>query len=66
MKQPTGYIAECQCGRVVGVLDYQRTGRKESGQIIGQWLHNGCTVRPMFGGSWSATIESCKCVKDGE
>ena len=62
MKQkPTGYVATCQCGAIVGAMDYERTDRREAGKIIGQWLHDGCIVAPRFSGTWSATIEACRC-----
>lgn len=60
-KIPTGYIAECQCGLIVGALDYTRTERKEAGQIIGKWLHEGCKIIPQFNSSWQITINTCKC-----
>lgn len=61
-KKPTGFIAECQCGEIVGALDYERTDRHEAGSILGKWLHDGCTVKPMFDSSWSVHVEPCKCV----
>lgn len=66
MKVPTGFIAICQCDKTIGALDYSRTDRKEAGQIIGEWLSRGCTVKPMFESHWSANIGICKCIKDGE
>jgi len=63
---PTGFIATCRCGVVVGALDYLRTPRSESGRILGQWLHQGCTVTPQFAGSWRASIEPCRCAAEAE
>jgi hypothetical protein len=60
-QNPTGFIALCQCGAIQAALDYQQTGRQETGRICGQWLANGLTIKPMFGGSWSATLASCTC-----
>ena len=60
-KKPNGFVAICQCGYVVGALDYNRSDRKESGKIIGKWLHDGCTVEPRFDSMWQEIIVSCKC-----
>lgn len=60
-RSPTGFIATCQCGVVVGALDYGRTDRKESGKLLGAWLNDGCTVSPQFESSWSCQIKPCKC-----
>jgi hypothetical protein len=60
-KEPRGFVAICQCGVFVGALDYDRTERKEAGKIIGKWLHDGCTVEPRFGGTWSVTVDHCRC-----
>lgn len=62
-RQPTGFVARCQCGAIVGALDYDRTDRKEAGVIMGKWLADGCTVKPRFGESWSERLESCKCAE---
>ena len=62
-KKPTGFIAECQCGVIVGAMDYIRTDRSEAGKIIGMWLHDGCKVIPMFEGSWSVKCSVCCCDK---
>lgn len=60
-KKPTGFVATCQCGNVVGAMDLTRTECKEAGQILGKWLYDGCTVEPRFIGSWSAAIKPCEC-----
>lgn len=60
-KKPTGFVATCQCGAIVGAMDYERTDRREAGQTLAKWLHDGCTVDPRFSGTWSATLESCRC-----
>jgi len=60
-KRPSGYVAQCQCGKLIGALDAKRTDRKETGKIIGKWLYEGCTVIPKFGCSWSAHLEACEC-----
>lgn len=60
-KAPTGFVATCQCGVIVGAMDYTRTDRKDAGQMLGKWLHDGCTVEPRFAGTWSATVEACRC-----
>ena len=60
-QKPTGFIAICQCGEVVGAMDYIRTERKDAGKIIGKWLAKGCTVQPKFVGIWSVTVTACKC-----
>ncbi|MFA5323353.1 MAG: hypothetical protein WC373_11840 [Smithella sp.] len=65
-KKPTGFIAICQCGKIVGALDYSRTDKKEAGLLLGVWLADGYTVEPRFDGSWSVTITGCKCNQEGE
>jgi len=56
-----GFTATCRCGQIIGALDYVRTDKKESGKLLGEWLHSGCTVTPQFTSMWSATIGTCKC-----
>lgn len=60
-KKPTGFVATCQCGVVVGALDYERTERKEAGKLMGAWLADGCCIEPRFTGSWTAQVEPCRC-----
>lgn len=60
-KKPTGFVAVCQCGAIVGALDYGRTDRRDAGKIMGQWLADGCTVSPRFESSWSEKLSACKC-----
>ncbi|WP_201766958.1 hypothetical protein [Chrysiogenes arsenatis] len=60
-RKPTGFVAKCQCGVIVGAMDYDRTDRKDAGQILGKWLHDGCTVEPQFAGTWSVTVKACRC-----
>lgn len=60
-KSPTGFIAKCQCGLIIGALDYLRTDRKEAGKIIGKWVHDGCKIIPKFDSSWQSTCNHCAC-----
>lgn len=60
-RKPNGFVATCQCGRVVGAMDYTRTDRAEAGKLLGGWLADGCTVAPQFNGSWRVTVEPCDC-----
>lgn len=60
-KTPTGYVATCRCGAIVGAMDLGRTDRREAGGLLGRWLAQGCTVAPRFEGTWTATIEACRC-----
>ena len=62
-KQPTGFVATCQCGLEVGALDLKRSDRADVARLLGQWLMHGCTVTPRFTGTWSARIEMCECGK---
>lgn len=62
--KPTGYVATCQCGRVVGAIDLQRTEKKEAGKILGVWIGAGCTLEPRFQASWSVTVQPCACPKE--
>lgn len=59
-KKPIGFVATCQCGNVIGAADYERTGKKEIGKILGKWLADGCTVEPRFSG-FVETIGACEC-----
>ena len=60
-RKPTGFVAICQCSKIVGALDYERTDHNEAGAILGRWLRDGCTVMPHFTSQWSATMEACQC-----
>lgn len=60
-KKPVGFIATCQCNTVVGAMDFERTDKKEAGQIISKWLLGGCSIEPKFEHNWSVTVQSCKC-----
>lgn len=62
-RKPTGFVATCQCGAVVGALDYERTERHEAAKRLGQWLEDGCTIEPRFTSTWRATVEACSCSK---
>lgn len=63
-QSPTGFVATCRCGVVVGAMDYLRTDRRAAGRILAEWLHGGCTVEPRFADSWNARIEHCRCHLD--
>lgn len=65
-RKPTGFVATCQCDVTVGAIDAQRTDSKDMGRIIGKWLRDGCTVAPFFNGTWSVSIQSCKCDTEQE
>lgn len=60
-KKPTGFVATCQCGKVIGAMDFDRTERKDAGRILSRWLTDGCTIEPRFTGTWSVTVEQCSC-----
>lgn len=60
-EQPTGFVATCRCGKVVGAMDCQRTRREDACQILGRWLADGCTIAPRFAGTWSVKVEQCVC-----
>ena len=60
-KRPTGFVARCQCGVIIGAMDYERTERRDAGKLLGTWLHDGCTVEPRFNRAWSVKIEKCRC-----
>lgn len=64
-RQPTGFVARCQCGVITGALDVERTHPKDLGVLLGKWLMQGCTVEPRFEGSWSAPVGACQC-DDGD
>ncbi|KAB2839036.1 MAG: hypothetical protein F9K47_16780 [Burkholderiales bacterium] len=60
-KKPIGFVARCPCGVIVNAMFYDDTDRRKAGQILGQWLSEGCTVEPRFEASWSAVLGSCRC-----
>lgn len=62
-KRPTGFVAVCQCGQVVGALDWDRTDRATAGKLLGKWLAEGCIVSPQFESCWETRIEACVCEK---
>lgn len=33
-KRPTGFVATCQCGVVVGAMDSKRTDQREAGKLL--------------------------------
>jgi hypothetical protein len=53
-------VATCQCGVIVGAMDFARTERREAGNLLGKWLTAGCIVEPRFG-EWRVTVEECQC-----
>lgn len=59
--KPTGYIAICRCGVVIGAMDCNRTDRREAGKLLGLWLSDGYTVVPQFSGLWSVQLQVCRC-----
>lgn len=61
MKKPSGFVAICQCGNMIGAMDYNRTTKKDAGVVIGKWLDRGCTVEPRFGKKWQVSLTSCEC-----
>jgi hypothetical protein len=65
-RKPTGFVATCQCGAIVGAMDYMRADRKDAGQMLGKWLHEGCAVEPRFAGTWSVDVEACRCGHNAE
>lgn len=62
-KKPKGFIAVCQCGLVIGAMDYTRTDRVDAGKVLGQWIADGCTITPRFDCNWSVTVQACGCGK---
>lgn len=62
--KPTGYVARCQCGSSIGALDFTRSPSQQTGELISQWFHKGCTIWPRFESSWSEAIEPCKCPEE--
>lgn len=60
-KKPRGFVAVCQCGLVVGAMDYDRTDRKDAGKILGAWIADGCIITPQFDGCWSVEVKPCIC-----
>lgn len=61
-ERPTGFVATCRCGVVVGAMDYLLTDQKQAGSTVGKWLNDGCTVEPRFDLTWSVDVKSCRCV----
>lgn len=65
-RKPTGFVAICQCSKIIGALDATRTQPGEAGKILGKWLFDGCTVMPHFTTEWAAGIEPCACTQAKE
>lgn len=60
-RKPTGFVAICQCDETIGAIDYNNTGKKDTGRLLGKWLEEGCSIVPKFEGTWTAIISNCKC-----
>lgn len=60
-EKPKGFYATCRCGVVIGAMDFVRTERKDSGKLIADWLMWGCTVTPVFEGTWGVKVGNCTC-----
>jgi hypothetical protein len=60
-RKPSGFYATCQCGHTIGALDAIRTDNKDMGKIMGKWLADGCTVRPIFDSTFSIRVHPCEC-----
>lgn len=60
LPKPTGYVATCRHGVIVGAIDLERTDRKEGGKLLGQWIGKGHTLEPRFEGTWVAEIKPCE------
>lgn len=60
-RPPTGYVAKCRCGALVGAIDAIRTPREEAGKILGVWLYEGNTIIPKFSDRWEAELSTCRC-----
>jgi hypothetical protein len=63
-KKPVGFHAVCQCGRIVGAMDFDRTDRAEASSILSKWLMHGCTIVPQLKHGWSVFVEPCQCKKE--
>jgi hypothetical protein len=60
-RKPTGFVAICQCGKIIGAMDYDRTHIKDAGKLLGRWIADGCIIEPRFEGTWKETITCCSC-----
>jgi len=60
-KKPSGFIAHCQCGEVIGTLDYERSERSDAEKILSKWLSDGCAIYPKFDSNWSIVVSRCRC-----
>lgn len=60
-RKPTGHVAVCQCGVIVGAIDYAQADRIVAGKVLGRWIAEGCIIQPRFAASWSCEIYTCKC-----
>ena len=63
-EKPTGFIAICQCRKIVGAMDIEEMRQADVGKTLAKWLSGGCTVEPKFSGNWSVQIGSCVCLND--
>jgi hypothetical protein len=60
-EQPTGCIARCKCGAIIGAVDFNRMDRKDAGKLLGKWLYKGYTLEPRFGDCWEIFFTECHC-----
>jgi len=60
-KTPTGFVATCQCGNIVGAVDYTQADKTGTEKLLSKWLSDGCTIEPKFEGFWAALVVPCTC-----
>ncbi len=61
-RAPTGYVATCQCGGVIGAIDIIRASKELVGKTMGSWVARGCTLTPRFESTWEHQLTGCTCV----
>lgn len=59
--RPAGYVAHCQCGEVVGVVDFSKTDSAAAALLFKQWLDDGCALYPVFSARFSIVVGKCGC-----
>lgn len=63
-REPSGFVAKCQCGEFTGALSLAGMENSDAGKLLGKWLYDGCTVEPRFAGWESENIKACSCGKN--
>ena len=65
MNKPVGFVAYCQCKKMIGATCVDKTLDYSTNQTLLEWLWHGCRVVPYFDveshGVMHGKVEPCIC-----